>query len=210
MTVLCDHHSKTTNQLNDDNRLLIEKSIDGDLAAFREIIERHAPRVQAIAYQMTGNSADSQDIAQEVFLKLYRSLDSFNPKYRFSTWLYRVTVNVSIDYLRKHNRQEEQSFEEIETGRETPDCNARTEAGLENDELRGVIRKLSENLSLNQRKAFVLRDLQGFSTLEVAGIMDCSQVTVRVHLAAARIRIGDALRKYYPEYADSNSGGRRN
>src|SRR3990172_1964147 len=90
-----DSTLETTGPLNDDNRLLIEDFLNGDLAAFREIIDSQAPRVQAIAYQMTGNSSDAQDITQEVFLKLYRSMHTFDPKYRFSTWLYRITVNVS-------------------------------------------------------------------------------------------------------------------
>jgi RNA polymerase sigma-70 factor, ECF subfamily len=200
---------ETTGPVNDGNQLLIEDFLNGDLAAFREIIDSYGPRVQAVAYQMTGNSSDSQDIAQEVFLRLYNSLDKFDPKYRFSTWLYRVTVNVSIDYLRKHSRHLEQSLEEIEKGSTLADCAPHPESDLERKELRGAIGHLTGKLSLKQRKVFVLRDLQGFPTPEVARILDCSQATVRVHLAAARIRVRDALLKYYPEFVDSIPYGRR-
>ena len=197
-----DSTHESTGPVDDDNRLLIEDFISGDLAAFREIIDSHGPRVQAIAYQMTGNSSDSQDIAQEVFLKLYRSLGKFDPKFQFNTWLYRITVNVSIDWLRKHARPLEQSLEDTEKSGPMADSAANPGNVVERNELRGAINRLAGNLSLKQKKVFVLRDLQGFATQEVARILDCSEATVRVHLAAARIRIRDALLKYYPEFVE--------
>ncbi len=195
--------------MSDDNQLLIADFLNGDLAAFREIIDSHGPRVQAIAYQLTGNSSDSQDIAQEVFLKLYRSLGTFDPRYRFSTWLYRVTVNVSIDYLRKHARPLELSLEEVDQAHSAAEETPHPGSELERNELRGAIRQLAGSLSLKQRKVFVLRDLQGFPTPEVARILACSQATVRVHLSAARIRIRQALLKYYPDLVESFPTGRR-
>jgi RNA polymerase sigma-70 factor, ECF subfamily len=195
--------------VNNENRLLIEDFVNGDLAAFREIIDSCAPRVHAIAYQMCGNSADAQDIAQEVFLRLYRSRDKFDPNYRFSTWLHRLTVNVSIDFLRKHARPQEHSFEESEKEFGLEDKTSDPGRELERSELGGALRRLAGRLSLKQREVFVLRDLQGFSSAEVAEILDCRETTVRVHLAAARMRIKEALLKQYPEYAGQSHGGRR-
>jgi len=188
---------------------LIEDFLNGDLTAFRELIDSYAPRVQAIAYQMTGDSDDSQDIAQEVFLRLFRTLDTFDPKYGFSTWLYRITVNVSIDHLRKNRRLQERSLEEVEKDSTLIDCADPPGSELERNELKGAIERLAGNLSLKQRKIFVLRDIQGFSTSETAQILGCSQIVVRVHLAAARTRVRDALLRHYPELVESIPAGRR-
>ncbi len=195
--------------MNDGNHLLIEDFLNGDLTAFRELIDSYAPRVQAIAYQMTGDSDDSQDIAQEVFLRLFRTLDTFDPKYGFSTWLYRITVNVSIDHLRKNRRLQERSLEEVEKDSTLIDCADPPGSELERNELKGAIERLAGNLSLKQRKIFVLRDIQGFSTSETAQILGCSQIVVRVHLAAARTRVRDALLRHYPELVESIPAGRR-
>ncbi|MCE5271850.1 RNA polymerase sigma factor [bacterium] len=195
--------------MNDENDLLIKDFLNGDLTAFRELIDSYAPRVQAIAYQMTGDSEDSQDIAQEVFLRLFRTLDRFDPKYSFSTWLYRITVNVSIDYLRKHRRPQERSLEEVEKDSSLIDCADPPGSELERNELKGAIERLAGNLSLKQRKVFVLRGLQDFSTSETAQILGCSQIAVRVHLAAARARVRDALLRHYPELVESIPTGRR-
>jgi RNA polymerase sigma-70 factor (ECF subfamily) len=80
---------------------LIEKARSGHEGAFRELVELYMNRIYAMAYQVTGNAADAQDITQEVFIKLYRTLDRYDPSYPFSTWLYRVTVNSAIDFMRK-------------------------------------------------------------------------------------------------------------
>lgn len=90
--------------MKNHNADLIKKASSGDLAAYQEFIRMYSPRGHSIAYQMVGNSIDAQDIAQEVFIRLFRSLHTYKPRFAFTTWLYRLTVNHSIDYLRKHSR----------------------------------------------------------------------------------------------------------
>jgi RNA polymerase sigma-70 factor (ECF subfamily) len=179
--------------MREESLSLIERAQGGDLAAFREIIERYSPRIHSIAYQMVGNSEDAQDIAQEVCLRLYSSLDKFDPKHSFTTWLYRVTVNLSIDYQRRSARHRHVSLDEMEDETGFEDRRPRPDSRAERNELRGVVSQLVQDLPLKQRKVFVLRDLQGFSSEEVAEILKCSPVTVRVHLARARGRIKEAL-----------------
>lgn len=191
-------HRTRAEVVKEESADLIERARGGDLVAFREIVERYSSRVHAIAYQMVGNSEDAQDIAQEVFLKLYSSLHKFDPQYPFIAWLYRMTVNLSIDYQRKQARHRHVSLDEIEDESVFEDHRPRPDAYAERNELRGALDQIAGDLTPKQRKVFVLRDLQGFSTEEVAQILKCSPVTIRVHLAKARGRIKEALVKCYP------------
>jgi RNA polymerase sigma-70 factor (ECF subfamily) len=179
--------------MENDRVKLIEKACSGDIFAYQEFIRLYSPRVHAIAYQMIGNSIDAQDIAQDVFVKLYKSLHTYNPRFSFTTWLYRLTVNRTIDYMRKHSRHKNISLEHLQDESMLKDSAPSPEKSMEAKELKGVIRQISEGLTWNQRKVFVLRDLQGFSTEEVAKIMKCRVSTVRVHLSKARRHIRSAL-----------------
>ncbi len=181
--------------MRNDKAELIEKAISGDIAAYQEFIRLYSNRVHAIAYQMVGNSIDAQDIAQEVFVKLYRSLHTYKPRFNFTTWLYRLTVNRSIDFLRKHTRQKNVSLENFSDESLLKDMAPSPDRSLELNEMKGAIQQISEGLTWKQRKVFVLRDLQGFSTEEVAQILKCRVSTVRVHLSKARKHIKNALLK---------------
>ena len=182
--------------MRNDSAELIEKACSGDLAAYQEFIRLYSPRVHAIAYQMVGNSIDAQDIAQEVFIRLYRSLRTYKPRFTFTTWLYRLTVNRSIDYLRKHTRHRNISLENFKDESLLMDSAPSPDRSLELNELKGAIQRISEGLTWKQRKVFVLRELQGFSTEEVAQILKCRVSTVRVHLSKARRHIKNALLKH--------------
>lgn len=183
---------------------LITNAQQGDLVAFRKLIEKHSSRIYSIAYQITGNSADAQDITQEIFIKLHGVLHKFNHKYRFTTWLYRIAVNTSIDYQRKHSRRRYFPLEDMKCMSAIDDIHNNPEVLHERNELKGIISQLTGLLTERQRKVFILRDLQDFSTPEVASILNCSQITVRVHLAGARSRIKTALQQYYPEFDAGN------
>lgn len=175
---------------------MIKKACAGDMAAYQECIQLYSPRIHAIAYQVVGNSIDAQDIAQEVFIRLFRSLRTYKPQFAFTTWLYRLTLNLSIDYLRKQTRHQNISLEELSGESDIKDNVPLPEASLEQSELKGTLQQISEGLTINQRKVFVLRELQGFSTDEVAQILKCKVSTVRVHLSKARKHIKDSLERH--------------
>jgi RNA polymerase sigma-70 factor (ECF subfamily) len=179
--------------MHNNNADLIQKASSGDLAAYQKFIRLYSSRVHAIAYQMVGNSIDAQDIAQEVFVRLHRSLHTYKPRFSFMTWLYRLTVNYSIDYLRKHRQQKKISLENVQDESMLKDRAPSPDRSLELNELKGAIQKISEGLTWKQRKVFVLRDLQGFSTEETAQILNCRPSTVRVHLSKARSHIKKAM-----------------
>ena len=182
---------------------LIEQAQAGDEAAFQELIERYKTRIASIAYQVLGNYEDARDVAQEVFIKLYKGLGSFDPRKKFFTWLYRLTVNAAIDFLRaKRRRSSESSIDERpEQYQDIPNLEFESIThNLERGELRQLFIKLAEKLNPKQRAAFVLCDLQGFTADEVAEILNCPKVTLRWYLHEARKRIRMAIAREHPEY----------
>jgi len=194
--------------LNPDEDL-IELCRTGDEQAFKELVQLYQTRVASIAYKVLGNYEDARDVSQEVFFKLYRGIKTFDPRKKFFTWLYRLTVNASIDFLRaKRRRSFESSIEERpEQYHNIPTSEQNSVTfEIERRELRQIFVKLSEKLNARQRAAFVLCDLQGFTADEVAEILDCPKVTLRWYLHEARKRIRMAIARDHPEYF---RGGKR-
>ncbi len=182
---------------------LIELCRQGDERAFQQLVESYQTRVASIAYKVLGNYEDARDVAQEVFFKLYHGIRSFNPKKKFFTWLYRLTVNASIDFLRaKRRRSYESSLEErpeMYSNIPIPEYNS-IALDMERKELRQIFVKMTEKLNPKQRAAFVLCDLQGFTADEVAEILDCPKVTLRWYLHEARKCIRMTIARDHPEY----------
>lgn len=182
---------------------LVQRSQNGDEEAFSQLVERYRSRVASIAYQVLGNYEDARDVAQEVFIKLYRGIGTFDPQKKFFTWLYRLTVNAAIDYLRvKKRRAMEGSLEDLPEG--YPDFagpeGELASHQLENKELRQIFVDLAQRLNPKQRAAFVLVDLQGFTPDEVSEILQCPKVTLRWYLHEGRKKIRIMLAREHPEY----------
>ena len=121
--MLC--RGKEVIQMESDEQL-VESILKGNQQQYRELILRYQSRVLAVALKVTNNRKDAEDISQEVFLQLYRSLGNFNGDSSFSTWIYRITMNKAIDYKRKQDRQLEQEPEDVisslpETNRLSPE-----------------------------------------------------------------------------------------
>ncbi len=178
---------------------LIKKAKNGDPIAFQEIVERYSTRIHTIAYQIVGNSEDAMDITQNVCLRLNSSLGTFNLKFPLDKWLYRLTVNLSIDYLRKETRHRNVSLDEVNDETVFTDSQPQPDLCAERNELIETINQILGYLTPNQRKVFVLRDLQGFSSKDVAQILKCSPITVRIHLSKSRKKIKEVIEIYYPD-----------
>lgn len=160
-------------------------------------------RVASIAYGLVGNFEDARDISQEVFIKVYRALDRFDINKKFFTWLYRLSVNASIDFLRANRKRSfqesidsEQSYAQYADQRMESDL----EYYLENTERREIFQKIVDELNPRQKMAFVLCDLEGLSSSEAAEVIDCPQVTLRWYLHEARKKIRLAVQTHFPEY----------
>jgi len=184
-------------------RELVIRSQQGDQEAFRELVDIYRTRVASIAYGVVGNYEDARDISQEVFIKIYRSLSRFDTKKKFFTWLYRLTVNASIDFLRANKKRSlHDSIESDDSFTQYPDKREESniDGWFENLEQREIFEKIVEYLNPRQKMAFVLCDLKGFTSNEAAKIIECPQTTLRWYLHEARKKIRATVQTEYPEY----------
>jgi len=184
-------------------RELIVRSQDGDQEAFRELVDMYRTRVASIAYGLVNNYEDARDISQEVFIKVHRSLGRFDIKKKFFTWLYRLTVNAAIDFLRANKKRAyQESIDSEESYTQYPDHRPEGDINriIEGTERQEIFYKIVENLNPRQKMAFLLCDLQGLPSAEAAEIIDCPQVTLRWYLHEARKKIREKIESDYPEY----------
>jgi len=180
---------------------IIKRIRAGEETALNDLIERYKKQVAAIALRMVGDHDEADDIAQMVFVKTARNLSKFDTSKKFSTWLYRITVNASIDFIRKYHRHRHELLDNYSDSLENEDANP--EQILSRKNLRGIILKAAEALNDKQKAAFVLRDLEGHQIDEVSEILEMPEATVRWYLHRARIRLRRELRRRYRSYLDS-------
>ena len=195
-----------------DEQRLIQRAADGDRAAFESLVERKRDRVFWIACHLVGDHELARDVAQEVFLRLYRVLERFRAGAPFEPWLYRMTVHLAIDALRRERPHRavaplESIAEpsERDAGRRAarpsdPAEASPAEQSLRQREVRRIFVELSLRLSPKQRIAFVLREIEGMSTAEVAAVLRTKESTVRNHVLQSRRILQAELLRRYPEY----------
>ncbi|MDX9973604.1 MAG: RNA polymerase sigma factor [FCB group bacterium] len=170
--------------LGDEELALALKA--GDEAAFDELVRRCQGRVYAVAYRITGNREDALDVAQEVLLKAYRKIDSWQPTRGFLPWLMRLTTNQSIDHLRRQRRHKHEAFEEALGGENVLEpATQETARDVRANEIDGRVQKALVVLSPTQRAVFVLRHYEGLALAEIAESLRCTVGSVKVHLFRA-------------------------
>ncbi len=185
-----------------DEEALVRRSRHGDLEAYDELVRRYQERIYATIYHMTSNHEDADDLAQESFIKAFQALKSFKGGSSFYTWLYRIAVNKTINFLKQRKNRSHMSLNDLDFNAEhDPDLVAlisdktpRREAGLTElqEKLNAALLKLSEP----HRLVVVLHDVQGLSHDEIAKIMDCNIGTVRSRLFYARQQLQGYLSDY--------------
>ncbi|MBI3200958.1 MAG: sigma-70 family RNA polymerase sigma factor [Polyangiaceae bacterium] len=176
----------------DESERLVERCREGDRTAFRELFVRHRTDVARLVQRMTGPGADVDDLVQEVFFQVHRSVKDFRGQARFSTWLYRVTVNVVL--------MQRRSAKSRPVLVETPEGLTAVSSGLAPDEDAArharvrAFGRLLEQISEKKRTVFVLHELQGLSAAEISEIVDAPVLTVRTRLFYARKELAELLR----------------
>lgn len=154
--------------------------------AFERILIAHERMVLRVSLRMLGNVEDAQDAAQEVFLKLHKNLKQFDPAQPFEPWLYRMTVNVCLDVLRK--RRPVEPLDQV-----GPMVAAEAETGLLERERASALQRALDRLPQKERAALVLREVEGLTTREVAAALESSETTVRSQICQARLKLRKLL-----------------
>jgi RNA polymerase sigma-70 factor (ECF subfamily) len=164
---------------------LIRQSIQGDLSAFRRLVENHQPYVYSLAFRSLLHKQEAEDIVQDTFIKVWLNLRFFDFRGKFTTWVYRIVVNLSIDRLKSKNKMAD--YQSLATENNKDWINQQDEMKkLEEKDLAEHIKMLSDHLSPKQRLVFILRDLQDLSIEEVCQIMQLSEGSVKTNLYHAR------------------------
>lgn len=181
---------------------LIERTRNGDLRAYDELMVYFQPRIYATIYNMTSNHEDAADLTQETFVKAYEALKKFKGQSGFYTWVYRIAVNKTINYIKKHRKRKQTSLNDVDSSIErdpdyvalVSDDTPRRDANL--TELQKKLNEALQTLSEKHRLVVVLHDIDGVPHEEIAKITKSNVGTVRSRLFYARQQLQAALSDY--------------
>ena len=165
---------------------LVDEARQGDQQAFGDLVNRYERRLISVSLRFVSDLELARDLAQETFLRTYDRLDQFDPGRRFGPWLFRIGVNLTLDYLRKRKRRLWFSLFSESPAEKTPDpsqADPRQALDLEQE-----VRRVLELIPEKYRMVLILRDLENFSTSEIAAIVNRKEATIRWRLAEARER----------------------
>ena len=166
-------------------------TLRGDLLPFEELFKLHQRRVYAVCLRMTGNTAEAEDLLQEVFIQVFRKLGTFRGESAFTTWLHRLTVNQVLMHFRKKHSRNEQLTEDGELPEQVIKSRKTSFPILDRNALNEAIVKLAPGY----RAVFVLHDVEGLQHLEIANLLGCSVGTSKSQLHKARMKMRRLLRQ---------------
>ena len=171
-----------------DEDALVAKALSGDTKAYGELVDAHGRAIFNLAYRMVSNYEDARDVAQVVFVKAYEKLGTFDRRNRFFSWVYRIAINESLNWLNRRKRSTELN-EDLESDRRRPDQDAEA-----NQEER-LVHSALEDLTPEYRQVIVLRHFHELSHREIGDILQLPEKTVKSRLHSARERLAAALRR---------------
>jgi len=182
-----------TDNVQTSDYALAQKAAGGDMEAFEALYERHNRRVYSLCLRMTQNASEAEDLAQEVFIQLFRKIGSFRGESAFTTWLHRMTVNQVLMHFRKRSVKLEQTTEEGETP-------VQVVQGTENPNNMPVVDRIALDKAIEQlppgyRTVFTLHDIEGHEHEEIARMLGCSVGTSKSQLHKARMKLRTLLRQ---------------
>jgi len=187
--------------------LLVRRCIAGDAAAWEEIVQKYHRRIYNICYRFTGSGTDADDLTQEVFIKMYRTLNSYDTdRGAFMTWVTTVTRNLLVDHFRK-TRQDRvtdsldtpQSEQEdaMPLGDRIPDKGPGPDTKVQSREAKEVVHDALQKLSPDLREAVILRDLQDMDYREIATVLRVPEGTVKSRINRGRAELARLLQRTY-------------
>lgn len=184
---------------------LVERCRANDEAAFNEVVARYKTKVYNYIYRMTSSSEDAEDLTQEVFIRMYTSIDSFRSQSSLNTWLFRIASNLCVDRFRRgKNRTPAYSLDEPmrgpdfegEAGHEVADTTYEPQRLLENVEMAEQIQLALTQLPEKLRATLLLHDVEGLPYEEIAQVVGCPLGTVKSRLFNARMQLRQRLSVY--------------
>lgn len=184
---------------------IVQSSPEIDPVSFRELVESHKKNVYYLALDLTGNHHDAEDLSQEVFIKAFRAMKDFRGDAKWSSWLYRITVNTYIDEKRKKTHQlvpipeEHSEEEEVHTSGYLSDPRSNPQRDLESKAIQKHIEEAMQKLTPRERSVFVLRHYNDLILKEIGEVLNISEGTVKSLLFRAIKRMQKELAFYRPD-----------
>lgn len=169
-----------------DDKELMERCVKGDRRAFETLLVRYEKPVYNAAYRMLHNADDARDVTQTVFLKVYENLDQYDPAHRFFSWVYRIALNESINWLKKSNRQEALDYD-------TADQGDGPEAMASDEQLGEGMEAALMRISSDYRAVIILKHVLGCSYIEISEVLDIPEKKVKSRLYTARQLLQERL-----------------
>jgi RNA polymerase sigma-70 factor (ECF subfamily) len=183
-----------------DDRDYVEAAREGDDGAFAALVQRHSGGLHRAVARILADENEAWDVVQMAFVRAWQRLDRYDSRWSFATWLYRIGTNLAIDLLRSRSSRERThragSEHHLRVVGESPMASDRAD----HREVEWLMNQLVEALTPQQRSAFVLREIEGMETAEVAQALGCSAATVRNHIFQARKTLRHELERRFPEY----------
>lgn len=179
----------------------IDRCKQGKYDAFEELVKKYEKKIYNLAYRMTGSHEDANDLAQESFIRAFRSIGSYRGDAKFSTWLYRIATNVCLDELRRRKKQRLESLDEPvqtedgEIEKDIADWSHDPEESYEKKEIQKIVQKGIAKLPEDQKAVIILRDMQERSYDEIAYILNLSLGTVKSRINRGRKALKSYLKK---------------
>jgi RNA polymerase sigma factor (sigma-70 family) len=184
---------------------LIEQCLSGDQAAWEAVVRQHWRKVFNVAYKFVGKHDEAEDLAQDIFLKIFKALDTFDRRANFQTWIISIARNLCIDHYRSVRKERETIAREVDAGGLTPASGDIGPDGvLERSDLRALLQRALERLPVALRTAVVLRDLQELSYQEIADRLRLPEGTVKSRINRGRLELARQIRRIQ----DKPSAGR--
>ena len=183
-----------------DEKELVERFQNGEQEAFNELVNRYHGKIYNLVYKYVPNSETAKDLSQEIFIKAYRALPNFKRQSAFYSWLYRIAVNLCIDFIRQQKRGQTLSFEDLSIGGRDEavfnDVSPLPPDQIETKELGQIIGQAVQQLPPKQQHVFNLRYHDGLQLKEIAAQLDRSEGTIKAHLHHAHKRLRTLLIPY--------------
>ena len=171
-----------------EDEMLVTQFQAGHLDAFDDLMKRYKGQIYAYLLRSVKNYEDAEELTIEVFFKAYRALDTWKPQARFSTWLYKIAHNLSIDFHRAQSRRQTYSLDDEELSIDEPtavDLWSNPEWEIEEKDRHRVIREAMDQLSPKQKAVFMLNRYQGLQIKEITEVLGMAEGTVKIHLHRA-------------------------